>query len=93
MKRDYSHFMKMEIKNVVVSDKLDQCAKNAPTLRAWITGRRRDQSPGTRTSIPLIQLDPSFKGTDERDLLKCNPLANTSSSEVLGCCPSYRSTL
>lgn len=25
-------------------------------LRAWITGQRRDQSPGTRASIPIVQV-------------------------------------
>uniref|UniRef100_J3ML83 Phosphoadenosine phosphosulphate reductase domain-containing protein n=1 Tax=Oryza brachyantha TaxID=4533 RepID=J3ML83_ORYBR len=31
-------------------------------LRAWITGQRKDQSPGTRASIPVVQVDPSFEG-------------------------------
>lgn len=57
------------------------------TLKAWITGQRKDQSPGTRTEIPLAQLDPAFKGVvdgqpAEGDLIKFNPLANMSSSEV-----------
>lgn len=52
------------------------------TLRAWITGQRKDQSPGTRAEIPILQLDPSFKGIGEGDLYKYNPLANVSSSEV-----------
>jgi adenylyl-sulfate reductase (glutathione) len=52
------------------------------TLNAWITGQRKDQSPGTRTEIPLVQLDPAFKGTDDGDLIKFNPLANVSSAEV-----------
>lgn len=25
-------------------------------LRAWITGQRKDQSPGTRASIPVVQV-------------------------------------
>lgn len=52
------------------------------TLKAWITGQRKDQSPGTRADIPVIQTDPAFKGTDEGVLIKYNPLANVSSSEV-----------
>jgi adenylyl-sulfate reductase (glutathione) len=52
------------------------------TLKAWITGQRKDQSPGTRTEIPLVQVDPAFKGSDDGDLVKFNPLANVSSSEV-----------
>lgn len=53
------------------------------TLSAWITGQRQDQSPGTRTDIPVIQLDESF-GSQERPLLKYNPLANWSSERVWG---------
>lgn len=52
------------------------------TLRAWITGQRKDQSPGTRSEIPVVQVDPAFKGPDESQLIKYNPLANVSSSEV-----------
>lgn len=52
------------------------------TLKAWITGQRKDQSPGTRAEIPLIQLDPAFKGVDDGPLIKYNPLASVSSSEV-----------
>lgn len=52
------------------------------TLSAWITGQRKDQSPGTRADIPIIQSDPAFKGTDDSVLIKYNPLANVSSSEV-----------
>ncbi|KAK9151720.1 hypothetical protein Syun_010029 [Stephania yunnanensis] len=33
-------------------------------LRAWITGQRKDQSPGTRAEIPVVQVDPSFEGLD-----------------------------
>ena len=28
--------------------------------RAWVTGQRRDQSPGTRAEVPVVQLDPTF---------------------------------
>lgn len=52
------------------------------TLSAWITGQRKDQSPGTRTNIPIVQVDPAFKGTDDSVLIKYNPLADVSSSEV-----------
>lgn len=51
-------------------------------LRAWITGQRRDQSPGTRAGVPLVQLDPAFSGKDAAPLVKLNPLALTSSDEV-----------
>lgn len=51
------------------------------TLNGWITGQRKDQSIGTRTQVPVIQEDPSFS-TEERKLLKFNPLANWSSVQV-----------
>jgi phosphoadenosine phosphosulfate reductase len=48
---------------------------------AWMTGQRKDQSPGTRHEVPNVQLDTSFDGL-EGALAKFNPLANWSSSEV-----------
>jgi len=49
------------------------------TLGAWVTGQRKDQSPGTRTEVPVIQKDPIF-GTG--NLVKFNPLANWTSAQV-----------
>lgn len=51
-------------------------------LRAWITGQRRDQSPGTRAAVPLVQIDPTFRNADGTPLVKLNPLAATTSDEV-----------
>lgn len=48
---------------------------------AWITGQRKDQSPSTRSTVPVIQDDAAFS-TPERRLVKFNPLANWSSAEV-----------
>lgn len=31
------------------------------TLKAWITGQRKDQSPGTRSAVPVVQVDPVFE--------------------------------
>ncbi|CAK9235686.1 unnamed protein product [Sphagnum troendelagicum] len=47
-------------------------------LRAWITGQRKDQSPGTRANVPVVQVDPVFEGMDGGvgSLVKWNPLAN-----------------
>ncbi len=50
-------------------------------LDAWITGQRRDQSPGTRAAIPVIQDDKLFARPGET-LTKFNPLANWSSAQV-----------
>lgn len=50
-------------------------------LDAWVTGQRRDQSPGTRDSVPVAQKDSAF--SDARGtLVKFNPLANWSSAQV-----------
>nr|GMD11382.1 5'-adenylylsulfate reductase 3, chloroplastic-like [Ipomoea batatas] len=53
-------------------------------LRAWITGQRKDQSPGTRSEIPVVQVDPSFEGLDGGvgSLVKWNPLANVDGKDV-----------
>lgn len=53
-------------------------------LRAWITGQRKDQSPGTRQAVPVVQVDPVFEGLDggAGSLIKYNPLSNVSSAEV-----------
>ncbi|MGA8261107.1 MAG: phosphoadenylyl-sulfate reductase [Arenicellales bacterium] len=50
-------------------------------LDAWITGQRRDQSPDTRSEVPVVQRDNVFSGPD-RTLVKINPLANWSSQDV-----------
>lgn len=50
-------------------------------LSAWVTGQRRDQSPGTRAEIPVVQLDAAF-ASNGNQLVKFNPLANWSSRQV-----------
>jgi adenylyl-sulfate reductase (glutathione) len=53
-------------------------------LRAWITGQRKDQSPGTRANVPVVQVDPVFEGIDGGvgSLVKWNPLANVVGTAV-----------
>ncbi|XP_068637987.1 5'-adenylylsulfate reductase 3, chloroplastic-like [Aristolochia californica] len=53
-------------------------------FRAWITGQRKDQSPGTRAYIPVVQVDPSFEGLDggTGSLIKWNPLANVEGRDI-----------
>ncbi|XP_058728133.1 5'-adenylylsulfate reductase 3, chloroplastic-like [Vicia villosa] len=53
-------------------------------LRAWITGQRKDQSPGTRSEIPVVQVDPVFEGIEggTGSLIKWNPLANVKGNDV-----------
>ncbi|MBI1732721.1 MAG: phosphoadenylyl-sulfate reductase [Gammaproteobacteria bacterium] len=51
------------------------------TLDAWITGQRKDQSPGTRASVPVVEEDRAFSSAN-RTLFKFNPLAPWSSAQV-----------
>lgn len=51
------------------------------TVDAWITGQRKDQSPGTRAVIPVVQPDGTFAGANG-SLAKFNPLANWRSIDV-----------
>jgi len=50
-------------------------------LGAWVTGQRKDQSPGTRAHVPVVQLDRTFS-TAERPLVKFNPLSQWTSKQV-----------
>ncbi len=61
--------------------KVEPLKRQLGTLRAWITGQRRDQSPNTRAQVPVVQVD-SHKGLDGEPLIKVNPLADVKSSEV-----------
>ncbi|KAD4982286.1 hypothetical protein E3N88_18957 [Mikania micrantha] len=53
-------------------------------LRAWITGQRKDQSPGTRSQVPVVQVDPVFEGLDGGlgSLVKWNPVANVAGNDI-----------
>src|SRR5438132_6942366 len=55
--------------------KVEPLVRALRPLKAWVTGQRRDQSPGTRAEVAVVQLDPTF-GSPERPLVKFNPLAN-----------------
>jgi phosphoadenosine phosphosulfate reductase len=61
--------------------KVEPLVRALAPLRAWITGQRRDQSPGTRQDVPVIQLDRTF-GSTERPLVKFNPLSQWTSRQV-----------
>lgn len=52
-------------------------------VKAWATGQRRDQSPGTRSQVAALEIDSAFS-TPERPLYKFNPLAQMTSEEVWG---------
>ncbi len=61
--------------------KVEPLVRALKPLQAWVTGQRKDQSPSTRTDIPVVQLDRMF-GTPERPLLKFNPLSHWTSKQV-----------
>lgn len=61
--------------------KVQPLRKKLATLDGWITGQRQDQSPGTRTHIPVIQADDGFSGIGKQ-LIKYNPLAHWTSADV-----------
>ncbi|MGB1700508.1 MAG: phosphoadenylyl-sulfate reductase [Nannocystaceae bacterium] len=52
------------------------------SLRAWITGVRRDQSEDTRSELATVESSPRFTGCDGLPILKFNPLAHTSREDV-----------
>ena len=58
-------------------------------VRAYATGQRKDQSPGTRSQLPVVQLDAGF-GREAEPMVKFNPLANFSSMQVWDYIQTYR---
>ncbi len=48
---------------------------------AWVTGQRRDQSPGTRATVPVVEIDDAH-GEAGKPLVKFNPLSRWSSKQV-----------
>ncbi|MGH8510043.1 MAG: phosphoadenylyl-sulfate reductase, partial [Gammaproteobacteria bacterium] len=61
--------------------KVGPLRRKLQSLDAWITGQRKDQSPGTRIELAVIEKDAAFS-TKDRSLIKFNPLSNWSSAEV-----------
>ena len=61
--------------------KVEPLRRALATVRAYVTGQRKDQSPGTRSDIPIVQVDTAFS-TADHTLLKFNPLANWSANKV-----------
>ncbi len=55
--------------------KVEPLRQKLSTLRAWVTGVRRDQSP-TRANTAKVEWDPKF------GLFKINPLADWTSQQV-----------
>jgi phosphoadenosine phosphosulfate reductase len=61
--------------------KVEPLTRALAPLQAWVTGQRKDQSPGTRAHVPVVQLDRTF-GSDARPLVKFNPLSQWTSRQV-----------
>ena len=74
-------FYKDDHKECCAVRKIGPLRKKLTTLGGWITGQRKDQSPGTRADIPVIQIDGAFS-TETNQLIKFNPLASWSSAQV-----------
>ena len=62
---------------------IEPLRRKLSTVKAWATGQRRDQSPGTRSQVAALEIDGAFS-TPERPLYKFNPLAQMTSEEVWG---------
>lgn len=62
--------------------KVEPLRRQLAELSGWITGQRRDQSPGTRSRLAVVELDEAHRGRDGRPLLKWNPLAGRTGTEV-----------
>jgi len=60
--------------------KVEPLRKKLRHYDAWITGQRRDQSPG-RAEVDIIELDREFSNNGHQ-VVKINPLANWSSEQV-----------
>ncbi|MDP3846114.1 MAG: phosphoadenylyl-sulfate reductase [Pseudomonas sp.] len=63
--------------------KIAPLRRKLSTARAWASGQRRDQSPGTRSQVAVLEIDAAFS-TADKPLYKFNPLANMTSEEVWG---------
>lgn len=61
--------------------KIEPLKQKLTTLDAWITGQRRDQSPGTRSNINMFEIDGTFIGRGDT-LFKYNPLALWTGQQV-----------
>jgi len=85
-----SDFVRSKGTNSFYRDGHQECCalrKVAPLARAlsgfeaWVTGARRDQSPPTRSELPVILEDTLHKGA-KGCLVKLNPLASWTADQV-----------
>jgi phosphoadenosine phosphosulfate reductase len=71
----------MATRSAAVCARSSHCSARCGLLNAWITGQRRDQSPGTRAAVPVVQNDPTF-GSDTHTAGEVQPVANWTSQQV-----------
>ncbi|NVB40474.1 phosphoadenylyl-sulfate reductase [Pseudenhygromyxa sp. WMMC2535] len=62
--------------------KVEPLRRKLAEFRVWITGQRRDQSPGTRAAVPVFEIAEGHTGLPGAPLYKLNPLAGMASAEV-----------
>jgi len=79
--KGYFSFYQDDHKECCSIRKVGPLRNKLATLDGWITGQRQDQSPSTRTEVPVLQIDQAFSRSDNT-LLKFNPLANWTSAQV-----------
>jgi len=60
--------------------KVQPLRQRLKSVDAWITGQRQDQSP-SRAEVPFIEIDSTFS-TEDHQVIKINPLAKWTSTEV-----------
>ncbi|QFY41946.1 phosphoadenylyl-sulfate reductase [Candidatus Methylospira mobilis] len=68
--------------------KVEPLRRQLQGLDAWLTGQRRDQNP-TRAELAEVEIDVTFSGPG-KTLVKFNPLANWSSSQVWDYIEAYQ---
>jgi phosphoadenosine phosphosulfate reductase len=69
--------------------KVEPLRRQLATVTGWITGQRRDQSPGTRAAVPMVEIDHVHTGSDGQPVLKWNPLAARTSADVWDAIRAY----
>lgn len=55
--------------------KIEPLKRKLAGVRAWATGQRRDQSPGTRSRVAVLEIDGAFPRRKSRctNSTRCRP--------------------
>lgn len=69
--------------------KVEPLSRALAGVAAFATGQRKDQSPGTRADLPVVQFDGQTDGQTDGARVKFNPLANFRSEQVWDYILSY----